>query len=70
MVTTRVKPVSTFLTVTLAPLIAAPDVSVTVPRMVPRKVCALAAPATSSVIAKITATPTLRNKPFMTVFSL
>src|ERR1700747_2949365 len=49
--TSRERPVLTFLTATAAPAIAAPLESVTVPRMVPRKVWALVAPAKDKRIA-------------------
>src|SRR5258708_26628242 len=39
-VTVRTRPVSRFLMVTVAPGTAAPELSVTLPRIVPRKVCA------------------------------
>jgi hypothetical protein len=47
-VTERTSPVSAFFIVTVAPLIAAPVESVTVPRIVPRNVCAPAPLATTN----------------------
>src|SRR5262245_22216310 len=50
--TVRESPVLTFFTATAAPAMAAPVGSVTVPRIVPRKVCAAALPLKNRTPAK------------------
>jgi hypothetical protein len=57
----RVIPVSTFRTVTFAPVIAAPVVSVTDPRIVPRNVCAFAVPAIAAIDSKTAHTSATRT---------